>query len=202
MPLGFSLILAVIGFFTFRGCASGSFPSLRSALTIFGSADEVPPDEAHDATLATAQAPEGSAAPASGEVIHARAVMSAQQRMKRALKLPSVYVGFLLIICAFASTDILSAWIVSFMIQKRSSPAAATRFVLAGVWAGIALGRVVLAWLLTKRLGERAFSIVLLVAACAMFAVLYVHNFAVNAGACCLVSLLCTVLTLLGALQW
>ncbi|GAA6003239.1 MFS transporter [Rhodotorula paludigena] len=162
MPLGFSLILAVIGFFTFRGY-------------------EVPPDEAHDATLATAQAPEGSAAPASGEVIHARAVMSAQQRMKRALKLPSVYVGFLLIICAFASTDILSAWIVSFMIQKRSSPAAATRFVLAGVWAGIALGRVVLAWLLTKRLGERAFSIVLLVAACAMFAVLYVHNFAVNA---------------------
>ena len=37
---------------------------------------------------------------------------------------------------SFAATDTLSAWIVSFMVSKRSSPAAATRYVLAGVWAG------------------------------------------------------------------
>jgi len=35
-----------------------------------------------------------------GEVIHGRAVMSAQQRIKRALKIPAVWLGFLLIIFA------------------------------------------------------------------------------------------------------
>ncbi|GAA5824229.1 hypothetical protein JCM3770_004339 [Rhodotorula araucariae] len=161
MPLGISILLALVGIFVFRGY-------------------EIPPDETHDA-------PEPPPRAGDGEVIHARAVMSAQRRMKLALRLPSVYVGFLLIICAFASTDTLSAWIVSFMVSKRSSPAAATRFVLAGVWAGIAAGRVVLSWLLNKRLGEKAFSIILLVLACAFLAVLYVRHFVVDAVAVVLV---------------
>ncbi|BGP43687.1 hypothetical protein JCM10449v2_007732 [Rhodotorula kratochvilovae] len=164
MPLGLSIILAIVGFFVFRGY-------------------EIPPDEAHDATLATAQAPEQTTNPGDGEVIHAREVMSAQRRMKLALRLPSVYVGFVLIICAFAATDTLSAWIVSFMVSKRSSPAAATRFVLAGVWAGIAAGRVVLSWALNRRLGEKQFAIVLLVLACAFLGVLYVRDFVVDAVA-------------------
>ncbi|GAA5914521.1 hypothetical protein JCM8208_005378 [Rhodotorula glutinis] len=169
MPLGISLLLALIGFFVFRGY-------------------EIPPDEAHDAALATVQAPEATTgASNSGEVVHARAVMSAQRRMKLCLRMPSVYVGFLLIICAFAATDTLSAWIVSFMVSKRSSPAAATRYVLAGIWAGIALGRVFLAWLLNKRLGEKAYSIILLVFACAFLGVLYVRDFIIDAVAVVLV---------------
>lgn len=69
------------------------------------------------------------------------------------------------------------------MVSKRSSPAAATRYVLAGIWAGIALGRVFLAWLLNKRLGEKAYSIILLVFACAFLGVLYVRDFIIDAGA-------------------
>lgn len=83
---------------------------------------------------------------------------------------------------SFAATDTLSAWIVSFMVSKRSSPAAATRYVLAGVWAGIAAGRVLLSWLLNRRLGEKAYSILLLVCACAFLGVLYVRDFVVDAG--------------------
>ncbi|GAA5946674.1 hypothetical protein JCM10213_004650, partial [Rhodosporidiobolus nylandii] len=81
MPLGIALILAVIGFFVFRGY-------------------ETPPDETHDAPMSTAQAPEAAAAGQEGQVIHARAVMSAQERMKRALRIRAVWVGFLLIILA------------------------------------------------------------------------------------------------------
>ncbi|GAA5981623.1 hypothetical protein JCM11641_003920 [Rhodosporidiobolus odoratus] len=169
MPLGLSLILAVVGFFTFRGY-------------------EAPPDEAHDAALTTTHAgPEAAAANQEGQVIHARAVMSAQERMKRALRIRAVWVGFLLIILAFGSSDTLSAWIVSFLVQKRASPQAASRYMLSGVWAGIAIGRIVLASLLGKRLGEKTFAVAMLFGASAMLAILYVRNFVVDAVAMVLV---------------
>ncbi|GAA6008799.1 hypothetical protein JCM10207_001728 [Rhodosporidiobolus poonsookiae] len=168
IPLGISVLLAIAGYLVFRGY-------------------EIPPDEAHDAHLSTAQAPQESTAGQEGQVIHARAVMSAQERMKRALRIKACWVGFGLIMLAFASSDTLSAWIVSFLVQKRNSPAAASRYMLSGVWGGIAVGRVLLAFLLDKRLGERTFAITMLVAASGMLAILYVKNYVVDAVAMVLV---------------
>lgn len=36
----------------------------------------------------------------------------------------------------FGTCDTFSAWIVSYMIEKRDSPAAASRYQLAGLWGG------------------------------------------------------------------
>lgn len=162
-PLTISVTLAVAGYFAFKGYVE-------------------PADEHHDVP-----APLGGDA-IEGEVIHARARMSAQQRMKRALKMPAVWLGFFLIILAFASSDTLSAWIVSFMIQERGSPEAASRYQLAGLWGGIALGRIVLAFALGSRLGERSFAIVMLGSACVFLSIIWaVKNYIVNALAMCLV---------------
>jgi fucose permease len=62
--------------------------------------------------------------------------MSVQTRMIRALKMPFVWVGFLLIILAFGMTDVLSGWMVSFQNEKRGMPDAAARYNLSGLWAG------------------------------------------------------------------
>ncbi|KAG0654602.1 hypothetical protein C6P46_001577 [Rhodotorula mucilaginosa] len=175
IPLGISILLAVIGFLVFRGYIP-------------------PPDEAHEAPLSTAQAP-GSVVHehanantvTQGEVVHARSKMSAQQRMKRAFGIRAVWVGIVLIVFAFASTDILSAWSVSFLLSKRNAPAASSRYVLSGLWGGIATGRVVLAWALANRLGEKTFAVLMLAATSAILAVLYVRSFIVDAVALALV---------------
>lgn len=88
--------------------------------------------------------------------------MSVRTRMRRALALRSVWVGFVLIMLAFGTLDTLSSWMVSYMVEKRGSPEAASRYQLAGLWGGIASGRVVLALVLGKRLGERTFAIAML----------------------------------------
>lgn len=36
----------------------------------------------------------------------------------------------------FGTSDTLSAWMVSFMIEKRKSPEAASRYQLSGLWGG------------------------------------------------------------------
>ncbi|BGP27852.1 MFS efflux transporter [Rhodotorula toruloides] len=199
IPLGLALILAVIGYFVFRGCAfafSRRPPSFKlTSLDRLMRADTTPPDETHDAPLSTSVAPAQTAntnvsstpSASQGEVIHARARMSAQQRMRRAMGLRAVWIGFVLIICAFASSDILSAWSVSFLISTRNAPPASSRFVLSGLWMGIASGRVVLAWLLANRVGEKTFAIVMLVLASGMLGVMYVRSFVVDAVALALV---------------
>ncbi|GAA6006814.1 hypothetical protein JCM11491_003191 [Sporobolomyces phaffii] len=162
-PLGISIVLAVLGFLAFKGY-------------------EEPADEDHDVPASLG----GDAT--EGEVIHGRAVMSAQERMKRCLKIRAVWLGFFLIMLAFGSSDTLSAWIVSFMVKKRGSPEAASRYQLAGLWGGIALGRVVLAFALGSRLGERSFSVVMLGAACVFLGIIWaVHQYIVNAVAMVLV---------------
>lgn len=83
---------------------------------------------------------------------------------------------------SFASTDILSAWSVSFLLSKRAAPAASSRYVLSGLWAGIATGRVVLAWALANRLGEKTFAILMLALTSGCVGVMYVRNFVVDAG--------------------
>lgn len=83
---------------------------------------------------------------------------------------------------SFASTDILSAWSVSFLLSKRNAPAASSRYVLSGLWGGIATGRVVLAWALANRLGEKTFAVLMLAATSAILAILYVRSFIVDAG--------------------
>ena len=51
-----------------------------------------------------------------------------------------------------------------------------------GLWGGIALGRIVLAFALGSRLGERSFAIVLLASASVFLAIIWaVHNYIVNA---------------------
>lgn len=162
-PLSISVALAVLGYFSFNTYVE-------------------PSDESHDVPASLG----GDAT--EGEVIHARAKMSAQQRMKRALRIPAVYLGFLLIILAFASSDTLSAWIVSFLVKKRGSPEAASRYQLAGLWGGIALGRVVLAFVLGSRLGERSFAITMLASACVFLSVIWaVKSYIANAIAVVLV---------------
>lgn len=52
---------------------------------------------------------------------------------------------------------------------------------------GIASGRVVLAWLLANRVGEKTFAILLLVLASGMLGVMYVRSFVVDAVALALV---------------
>ncbi|GAA5830612.1 hypothetical protein JCM3766R1_002781 [Sporobolomyces carnicolor] len=162
-PLTLSITLAILGYIAFKDYVE-------------------PNEETHDvpATLG------GDAT--EGTVIHARATTSASQRMKRALRIRAVWLGFFMIMLAFASSDTLSAWIVSFMVKKRGSPEAASRYQLAGLWGGIALGRVVLAFALGNRMGERSFAVTMLVAACVFLAVIWaVHNFIVNAVAAVLV---------------
>ncbi|GAA5969714.1 hypothetical protein JCM3765_001215 [Sporobolomyces pararoseus] len=162
-PLSISLALAVLGYFSFKTYVE-------------------PSDESHDVPASLG----GDAT--EGEVVHARAKMSAQQRMKRALRIRSVWFGFLLIILAFASSDTLSAWIVSFLVKKRGSPEAASRYQLAGLWGGIALGRVVLAFALGSRLGEKSFAITMLASACVFLSVIWaVKNYIANAIAVVLV---------------
>ncbi|GAA5902344.1 uncharacterized protein JCM6883_001375 [Sporobolomyces salmoneus] len=162
-PLAISISLAVLGYFAFKGYVE-------------------PTDETHDVpTTLGGDATEG-------EVIHARATLSASKRMQRALKIRAVWVGFFLIMLAFASSDTLSAWIVSFLVQKRSFPEAASRYQLAGLWGGIALGRIVLAFALGSRLGERSFAVVMLACACVFLSIIWaVKSIAVNAVAIVLV---------------
>lgn len=135
--------------------------------------------------------------------------MSVQTRMFRALKMPFVWVGFLLIILAFGMTDVLSGWMVSFQSEKRGMPDAAARYNLSGLWAGesltclfsttrasltsqryagIALGRVVLAYFLDERLGERSFSIIMLTCTAGLLGIVWVvRNYIVDAVALVLV---------------
>ncbi|CEQ42750.1 SPOSA6832_04601 [Sporobolomyces salmonicolor] len=180
-PLSLSIFLAILGCLVFRTCTFGLLALSTMVLTLF-SADEAPPDESHDVPVSV------GGAEVEGEVIHGRARTSAQERMKRALKIRAVWAGFFLIMLAFGSSDTLSAWIVSFMVTKRNSPEAASRYQLAGLWGGIAFGRVVLAFVLGNRLGERSFSIIMLAAASAFLGVIWaVQNFVVDAVAMVLV---------------
>lgn len=101
IPLGVSILLAICGWFVFRGCEfhpAGPIHPMGADAPL--SADQPPPDEAHDAPMSTAQAPGSTAHDQQGEVFHARTKMSAQQRMKRALQIRAVWVGTVLIICA------------------------------------------------------------------------------------------------------
>lgn len=67
------------------------------------------------------------------------------------------------------------------MVDKRNAPQAGSRYMLTGLWGGIAIGRVALAFL-AKRLGERTFSISMLVAASVFLGVVWaVRNVTVDA---------------------
>lgn len=121
------------------------------------------------------------------DVVHGRARMSVQTRMKRTLSIKAVWVGFALIILAFGTGDTLSAWLVSFQVEKRSSPAAGARYQLAGLWAGIGLGRVVLGMVGT-RMPEKTFAIAMLALASACLSVVWaVKHYVVDAVFLCIV---------------
>lgn len=103
--------------------------SLTTVVTDSEPADEVVPD------LPLTELSRPNVDP-SASIVERRAVMSVQTRMRRVLGLRVAWVGFMLVILAFASGNTLSAWIVSFLIEKRQSPAAASRYILSGLWAG------------------------------------------------------------------
>ncbi|KAM0753735.1 MFS general substrate transporter [Meredithblackwellia eburnea MCA 4105] len=157
MPLGLTVTLAMIAFPVF-------------------STYEAPPDETH-----VQQGPDLERTPSVGEVVGGRAVASVGTRMKRALGIKSVWVGFLLMLLAFGTGDTLSAWMVSFMIEKRQAREADSRYQLSGLWGGIALGRIALAYL-GRKMGEKTFSILMLFAASACLSIVWaVRNVPVDA---------------------
>ncbi|SGY59944.1 BQ5605_C007g04364 [Microbotryum silenes-dioicae] len=118
--------------------------------------------------------------PSVGEIFHGRATLSATARMKRALSLKVVWVAFLLITLAFGTGDTLSAWMTVYLSTIRAAPEAASRYML----SGIAIGRVVVPLILSKRLGERTFAIVLLMLAMSMLAIAWgVRNYKIDAVA-------------------
>ncbi|KAK4053988.1 hypothetical protein OIO90_003633 [Microbotryomycetes sp. JL221] len=154
VPLGLSLSLAVLAHVTFLQYKEPTEETTLSNVT-------------HEVALHPI-ASHGSA-PASAIVSHqprnVATSLSVYTRFSRVLKMPVTWIGGVLIVLAFGSVDCLSAWLVSYQTQVRDSPQAASRYQLAGLWAGIAIGRVVLAWSLSHRLGERTFAIVLLLVA-------------------------------------
>lgn len=78
----------------------------------------------------------------------------------------------------------MSAWTTTYLIRERHAAEASSRYMLSGLWAGIAAGRVVLAWLLDSRLGEKTFAIVMLGMASVCAAVIWsVKNANVSAVA-------------------
>ncbi len=59
--------------------------------------------------------------------------------MRRALRLRVVWVAFWLATVAFAMTDILSGWVISYMTELRGAQEGLSRYMLSGVWAGKSL---------------------------------------------------------------
>lgn len=136
-----------------------------------------------------------------GTTFGGRARMSVKTRMLRVLRMRVVWIGFVLIILAFGTGDCASGWGVTYMLEVKHSPPAAGRYMLSGLWggaseasrtssisltsrfrAGIASGRIVLAYLLDSRLGERTFSIVMLAAAASFLGLLWaIKQYQVNA---------------------
>ncbi|SCV71363.1 BQ2448_2951 [Microbotryum intermedium] len=147
---------------------------------------EAPLDEAvvPAAAVAATVAGDDGTTTSAGEVFHGRATSSATARMKRALSLKVVWVAFLLIILAFGTGDTLSAWMTVYLSTVKGAPEAASRYMLSGLWGGIAIGRVIVPLILSKRLGERTFAIVLLGLAMSMFAIAWgVRNYKIDAVA-------------------
>ncbi|KAM0787314.1 hypothetical protein ACM66B_007088 [Microbotryomycetes sp. NB124-2] len=135
-----------------------------------------PTDDAHNATNELPLHPIVShgSAPTIIRARHNMSTLSVWTRFARILRMPITWVGAVLIIAAFGTLDMLSAWLVTYQTRIRGSPAAASRYQLSGLWAGIAVGRVLLAWALGNKLGERSFAIVLLAVASTALGACYV----------------------------
>ena len=100
IPLGLSLLLAVVAHFVFAGYES---PSDEAQVTT-----DIPL-----AQLGPIASIGVSAAPST--TIPGRSIMSVKTRMLRAVSLRSVQVGFVLITLAFGMTDTLSGWMVAYV---------------------------------------------------------------------------------------
>ncbi|KAI5477526.1 MFS efflux transporter [Pseudohyphozyma bogoriensis] len=144
----------------------------------FGSGHKAPDDEPAEVLPAGTLPSDIALEPAS----HSSSLtpnITVRQRMSRALKLRVVWAGFLLTIMAFAFLDILSGWAVSFLTEERHAPQAMSRYQLAGMWG---------AYLLSNKMGERAFGIVMLCITSAFLAVMWaVKNAVVDAVALAMV---------------
>ncbi|SCZ89509.1 BZ3500_MvSof-1268-A1-R1_Chr1-1g01226 [Microbotryum saponariae] len=168
IPTGLSIVFGLLAHIIFQGY-------------------EAPLDEAVVPAAAVAAGTEDNAphpGPSVGEIFHGRATLSATARMRRALSLKVVWVAFLLITLAFGTGDTLSAWMTVYLSTVRAAPEAASRYMLSGLWGGIAIGRVVVPLILSKRLGERTFAIVLLMLAVSMLGIAWgVRNYKIDAVA-------------------
>ncbi|SGY35938.1 BQ5605_C002g01819 [Microbotryum silenes-dioicae] len=171
----------VIGTFVDKGISWNLYYYIPTGLSIvFGLLAHII-FQGYEAPLDEACPPPG---PSVGEIFHGRATLSATARMKRALSLKVVWVAFLLITLAFGTGDTLSAWMTVYLSTIRAAPEAASRYMLSGLWGGIAIGRVVVPLILSKRLGERTFAIVLLMLAMSMLAIAWgVRNYKIDAVA-------------------
>ncbi|KDE02676.1 hypothetical protein MVLG_06793 [Microbotryum lychnidis-dioicae p1A1 Lamole] len=99
---------------------------------------------------------------------------STTARLSRSLRLKIVWLGLALLCLAYATTDLLAAWMSTYLLAVKHASKPASKYLLSGYWAGVACGRLLLPWALYRRLGERLFASVLLLIAASMLIIMWV----------------------------
>ncbi|SGY35945.1 BQ5605_C038g11741 [Microbotryum silenes-dioicae] len=99
---------------------------------------------------------------------------STTARLSRLLRLKIVWLGLALLCLAYATTDLLAAWMSTYLLAVKHASKPASKYLLSGYWAGVACGRLLLPWALYRRLGERLFASVLLLIAASMLIIMWV----------------------------
>ncbi|KAL7413871.1 major facilitator superfamily domain-containing protein [Mrakia frigida] len=98
---------------------------------------------------------ENASAPAPSSPL---AGLSPRARLRATMRFPLVWLGAFLVVLGFSSTDMLGAWLPSYLLEVKGAEEARSRFNLAALWGGIALGRIILT-VPSTYLGERIASI-------------------------------------------
>ncbi|SCV71362.1 BQ2448_2950 [Microbotryum intermedium] len=115
---------------------------------------------------------------------HPRPTLSATARLRQALHLKIVWMGLLLICLTYGSADVLAAWTSTYFLDVKQTPKSASKYLMSGLWGGMAVGRLVLPWLFRGRVGERTAAIFTLAFAILMLTVMwFVESFKIAAVA-------------------
>ncbi|KDE02675.1 hypothetical protein MVLG_06792 [Microbotryum lychnidis-dioicae p1A1 Lamole] len=140
---------------------------------------EVSLDQKAGSAPSTTRRPE-----AENESEHLRPAPSATARLCEALHLKIVWMGLFLIGITYGSADALAAWTSSYFLDVKHAPKSASKYLMSGLWGGMAVGRLTLPWLFRGRVGERTAAIGTLTVAIVMLTVIWlVESFKVAAVA-------------------
>ncbi|CAE6465982.1 unnamed protein product [Rhizoctonia solani] len=63
-------------------------------------------------------------------------------RLKLAMRMPVTWIGTVLIVCSYAIVDVLSNWLISYLINVKGSAPDISRYQLSVFWAGLTAGRI------------------------------------------------------------